>query len=180
MPAREMPEKPRFLFRPIAKKNAAKIASWRYPPPYELYNMRGDGSEFLDPRLNYHVWRIRGHAKAFLCWGTDAQVPGYSYDEERLDVGWGLAPEMVGHGLGKLLVLSVLQFVGECTARERFRATVADFNERCRRACRNSGFREVAAFESSFSGRRFIVMHAERHGAKRRVLQHKGSEEDPL
>ncbi len=137
------------------------IASWVYPAPFDLYNMHGPGVDLIDPGLNYHVCRADGQVAAFLCCAADAQVPGYVYDKQRIDVGWGLAPNLVGRGLGAKLIHSVLRFVGAGTGYSRFRATVAQFNKRCRRACKSAGFQHVATFKSSFSGRGFVVMHTE-------------------
>ena len=166
MPTWNRPKQLTFQFYPISQEYAEAIAAWEYPAPFDVYNMPDAGAELVDPLLNYHVCRAGGQVAAFLCWGMDAQVPGYAYDRQWTDVGWGLAPELVSHGLGLTLIRSVLRFVGTGTGRNRFRATIAAFNERCRRASRRAGFLDVATFESSFDGRQFVIMHTESGGGR--------------
>ena len=71
---------PRYTFRPITREYAEAIASWTYSPPYDFYNMNGDGADLLEPGMNYYVHHTGEQVAAFLCWGIDAQVPGYAYD----------------------------------------------------------------------------------------------------
>jgi RimJ/RimL family protein N-acetyltransferase len=148
-----------FQFKPITSHDAEEIAGWRYPPPYDIYDMSGSAAGLLTPGYNYRVSHRRDSAVAFLCWGADARVDGFDYDEARVDVGWGLSPEIVGRGNGRVFLRVVIDYITVQTGRSELRVTVAGFNTRCLRACETAGFRRHAEFLRKVDGRKFIVLH---------------------
>lgn len=56
------PLRPKELrFGPIDRKHALELVSWKYPPPYDVYNHAGDRQSaavenFLLPGLNYFLF----------------------------------------------------------------------------------------------------------------------------
>jgi RimJ/RimL family protein N-acetyltransferase len=150
-------------FLPITPADALVIGQWVYPPPYNIYNAESDGQELLDPALNYHVCRTAGRVWWFVCWGDDARVPGFDYAEHDkpsswLDIGGGLAPHLTGAGRGQSLLEASLRFIQAQTKAERFRVTVAEFNQRSWRACLKVGFEKVAMFPHPKTGQNFVVL----------------------
>jgi RimJ/RimL family protein N-acetyltransferase len=94
----------------------------------------------------------------FLCWGEEAGVVGFDYDDAWTDIGWGLRPDLTGRGLGRRFISDVAASVGSHLPRARLRATIAAFNVRCRKACTGAGFTEIARFTRPSDGMPFVVM----------------------
>ena len=150
----------KITFHRIDAVAAAEISAWEYEPPYDIYGLCQDVGVLLNPELNYHVTRESDRVTAFLCWGSDARVPGYEYeyDTDAIDIGWGLAPDLTGQGSGVALVDAIIDFVRAQTGSSIFRATIASFNERCIKTCSNVGFTEIGNFIRADRRSKFVVM----------------------
>jgi RimJ/RimL family protein N-acetyltransferase len=114
------------------------LATWRYEPPYDFYN--GDEEEVLNPERFFSV--------------RDAdELIGFYYfepNDDVLDYGLGLRPDLAGRGLGLDFFRSGLEF-----GRERYRPRlvqlhVAAFNERAIKVYERAGFRETGRHMRSF------------------------------
>ncbi|TFH34264.1 MAG: N-acetyltransferase, partial [Anaerolineales bacterium] len=82
-------------------------------------------------------------------------------DEQRtLDVGVGLHPDHVGQGLGGRFVLAILKFGVVTYHPERFRATIAAFNQRSLKTFLHLGFRQVHQFTRESDGLPFVQIIA--------------------
>lgn len=140
-----------------------EMLSWRYPPPYDLYDLRfGDEEQavenFLDPKSGYYaVWTERDGFIAYRCYGAEAQVPGGDYSEEALDMGGGLRPDLIGRGLGRHVIAAAMAFAIEVFHPLRFRTTVASFNTRAKRVCMRLGYSAIGSFVRSSDSRPFDV-----------------------
>ena len=92
-----------FAFQPMDAPHAHTILTWRYDPPYSIYDITPPPDAvaevvqfFADPRnMYYQIEDERGDFVAFCCFGWDAQVPGGDYSVEALDVGLGVRPDLV-------------------------------------------------------------------------------------
>ena len=140
------------MFRPIARSDAEEISRWRYPEPYATYD--GDPSSvpgLLEPRYNYHaVTDPDGELVGYFCVGADATVPAGRrlglYDEDALDVGLGMRPDLTGQGLGPDFVRAGLRFAQQAFSPPAFRLTVAAFNRRAVKVYEAAGFETVRSF----------------------------------
>ena len=108
--------RPRSLhFCPFSESHAKERLSWRYPPPYELYNPPEPESQqairdlLRDEMLYFAVLNEQGEMIAFRCFGRDAQVPGGDYAEPALDMGGGLRPDLTGMGLGRHIIAAAMK-----------------------------------------------------------------------
>jgi [ribosomal protein S18]-alanine N-acetyltransferase len=142
---------------PITEAHAVAVAGWRYPSPYDWYDM-GDGAvaALLAPENAYHAVVDGADLIGFCCFGPDAQVPAGReagwYGPDGLDVGLGLRPDHTGRGEGAGFLAAVLDGLagrfrqatgGSAGARHRpvtVRLTVASFNARARRLYESAGF----------------------------------------
>lgn len=137
---------------PLTVQQARAIVEWRYPPPYDFYDLGdGDTAELIAGMLNstsphYAILSDRGDFIGFCSVGSDGQVPGGDYSADALDIGIGLRPESTGRGLGKLVLRQFLGFTSETYHPHRFRATIASFNLRSQRAFLGLGFVQTGAF----------------------------------
>jgi RimJ/RimL family protein N-acetyltransferase len=147
---------------PITEPHARSISTWTYEEPYSLYNSSPDGAEWLlDPLNNYYaVVDADDDLVAFCCYGHDARVPGGTYDEEAIDWGTGMRPDLTGQGRGKGFFELVCNEAHARWPGHRLRTTIAAFNERSQRVVRKLGFRETEIFRNP-SNREFVVFVAD-------------------
>lgn len=143
----------------LTREHAEDIATWRYDPPYDVYDMDGaDPDDLLDPAGGFHAVLAGEVLIGFRSFGPDGRVPGGSYDDSALDTGGGLRPSLTGQGLGRAAISAGLAFGRASFAPVAFRVTVASFNGRALRTVESLGFRHVASFEAARDGRPFDVL----------------------
>lgn len=152
----------RFTLAPVEEGQARAILTWRYEPPYSFYNadptdVEGALQVLLDPANAYHAaGDERGELVGFFCFGPDARVPGGDYgDDDALDIGLALRPDLTGQGLGLAFLLAGLDFARQTFAPPRFRLTVATFNRRAIRVYERAGFRPGRTFRREAGGREY-------------------------
>ena len=140
-----------YFISPLSEENARKITTWRYDPPFDLYDLGSENiSGFINPEYYYHqILNENGNLVGYCCYGLDAQVPGGEYlinMPEILDIGVGMKPNLTGAGRGHKFVSAILEYASERFNPSRFRVTVADFNHRSLRTFRKQGFKESHHF----------------------------------
>jgi ribosomal-protein-alanine N-acetyltransferase len=143
----------------LTRAYAEYIATWRYDPPYDVYDMTdADPEDLLDPELGFHAVLADDRLIGFRSFGPDGRVPGWDYDDSALDTGGGLRPSLTGQGLGRSVIAAGLDFGRSRYAPAAFRVTVASFNARARRTVESLGFEVVGSFAASRDGRPFDVL----------------------
>jgi ribosomal-protein-alanine N-acetyltransferase len=138
--------------RPLSADDAAAIAAWRYPSRYSTYDVD-------DPAvLETNAWGVTDAAELIghCCFGAPARVPPAVEEPGTLDIGYGLAPELMGRGLGPAFVGAILDFALERFAPERLRVYVLDWNERSRKVAAGHGFAVESVVDNEQG--RFLVM----------------------
>lgn len=145
---------------------AAEIVTWRYPAPYDCYDMTGANAAFIaSAESGFFALTDIDELIGFRSFGADGQVPGGDYDDSALDTGGGLRPDLTGKGLGREAISTGLEFGRREFVPAAFRVTVASFNERALRVVRALGFRQVGSFAATTDGRRFeILVRPEHYG----------------
>ena len=130
--------------RAITPADAETIASWRYPGEYATYDLSGPAELSDDP------WAVddAGELVGYCCFGAPARVLSADPREGTLDVGYGLAPELMGQGRGGAFVGAVLRFATASFDPELFRLYVLEWNERSLRVAEAAGFRRESVLEN--------------------------------
>ena len=160
-----------FLVGPIDEGAAREVAGWEYDGPYAAYNCpAGEADDFvrgiLEPGNHYYAVRdVAGALVGYCCFGPDARVPGGEYvgvaepgerpgapDEEFLDVGLGLRPDLTGRGLGAAFLGAIAGFAAGQLGHRRLRVTVAAWNRRAIRLYEKAGFRASHVFTRETPG----------------------------
>ncbi len=148
-----------ILIAPMTARHATDILSWRYPAPYDYYNVvDGDPGYYLDPANGVFAVLSGGELIGFRSFGPDGRVPGGAYDDSALDTGGGLRPELTGRGLGRSVIAAGLEFGRQRFAPEAFRVTVASFNTRALRVVTSLGFQRASSFTATAGERRFEIL----------------------
>lgn len=149
-------------FSPLTKSAAREIVTWRYEPPYDIYNL--DNSEetinyLLDEQ--YHIQAMRDENNSlvgFCSFGVDGQVPGGDYSADALDIGMGIRPDLTGQGRGGNIVASVLDFAQRKFNTNTFRVTIAAFNQRAQRVWEKNSFIPIETFIFEARKLDFVIM----------------------
>jgi ribosomal-protein-alanine N-acetyltransferase len=144
--------------RALTADDAATIASWRYPGPYSTYDVNESSALASDHWAVTEAEELIGYC----CFGAPARVAGAEQEPGTLDVGYGLAPDLMGRGLGERFVGAILAFALERYDAERLRLYVLEWNERSRKVAAGHGF-AVESVLASDEGP-FLVMGRQRGG----------------
>jgi RimJ/RimL family protein N-acetyltransferase len=149
---------------PMTPAFAAQVATWRYPQPYDVYDVADADPDFLvDPTSGFHALVEKDELIGFRSFGDDGQVPGGPYESTTpsggtvLDTGGGLRPDLTGRGLGGRAIATGLLFGLHTYGPDVFRVTVAAFNGRAHQVVESLGFVRGAVFEASADGRAFVI-----------------------
>lgn len=144
---------------PLTREHAVDIATWRYPAPYDVYDMVvAEPDDLLQPEVGYHAVLADDHLIGFRSFGPDGQVPGWAYDDSALDTGGGLRPELTGQGFGRAVIAAGLDYGRARFAPPAFRVSVASFNTRALRTVESLGFEQIGTFTAARDARGFVVL----------------------
>jgi|SRR5215469_2257475 len=144
---------------PMTPAYAADIVTWRYPAPYDCYDMTSANPAFIASAASGFFALVElDDLIGFRSFGLDGQVPGGDYDDSALDTGGGLRPDLTGRGLGRQAMATGLEFGRLEFAPPAFRVTVASFNQRALRVVRSLGFVDVSSFRALTDGRSFEIL----------------------
>jgi RimJ/RimL family protein N-acetyltransferase len=143
---------------PITPKTARLLAAWRYPAPYETYNVGDEPAalaEMLDARspwfaaFDSNARDADGEPIGYCCFGTSAEVGWtgdprlWTTDDQTLSVGLGMRPDLTGQGLGLSFFEAVLNFAAQRFSPTAFRLFVLPFNQRAIHVYERAGFRQI-------------------------------------
>ncbi len=154
-----------ITFQAITPESARALATWRYPAPYDIYNIGDEAvanAEMLDSRSPWFVAFDTEHSDGapmgFYCFGTAAEVGWegeprlWTMDDGALSVGLGLRPDLTGQHLGLPFFEAVLAFAIERFSPTAFRLFVLPFNRRAIRVYERAGFRHIGTLDAPDSG----------------------------
>jgi [ribosomal protein S18]-alanine N-acetyltransferase len=149
-------------FRELSAVDAESIASWRYAAAYSTYDVpeaatQAAVSYMADPKNQFFAALESDDLVAFCSIGRDGQVPGGDYNDSATDIGFGMRPDLVGHGKGAVFIREVAEFVEARTGGGPLRVTIAAWNGRALRAATAAGFAAQGTFVDS-EGRQFTVL----------------------
>jgi [ribosomal protein S18]-alanine N-acetyltransferase len=126
-------------FALLTQADAEAIAGWHYPEPFSFYDWTEDPddlAELLDPAL-------RGDAYFGVGDASGALIGYFSFkpkDDDTVELGLGLRPDLTGRGLGASFIAAGLDFARARFAPTRFVLSVASFNERAIKVYERAGF----------------------------------------
>ncbi len=161
-------------FQPITAAAAHALATWRYPAPYDTYDVGDEPAalaEMLDARNPWFVaFDTDGEPMGYCCFGTAAEVGWegeprlWTMGDRTLSVGLGLRPDLTGQRLGLPFFTAVLAFATQRFTPDAFRLFVLPFNQRAIRVYERAGFHQVGTLDAPDTGsdaRLFLEMRRE-------------------
>jgi len=156
----------KISFTPLKREHAEEVISWRYQPPYEMYDYRDHSPEvaidhLTQPANQFFAVLRDEELIGFRSFGPDGRVPGGIYDESSLDTGGGLRPDLTGQGLGSEIIRKGIEFGVREFGAEHFRVTIAAFNKRALSACKGIGFTEDGRFHRTSDEEEFVILKLE-------------------
>ena len=147
----------RFVIRPFTQADADEIASWRYPPPYDVYDVSEDPSmqsEMRDESRWEASWFAGDDAESGALAGFLELVAGDSESgsgtQVAVEVGLGLRPDFTGRGMGAGFVHAALDFSRERRSPISFALDVFPWNERAIRCYERAGFERGVVYDRRF------------------------------
>ena len=147
----------------LERKHALEIVLWRYDEPYSVYDYRKQSAKavidfLVAPTNQFFAVLGDGELIGFRSFGPDGRVAGGEYDNDFLDTGGGLRPDLTGKGLGTPVLRKGIEFGSNYYGAKRFRVTVAAFNVRALRVCAKVGFLEDCRFNRPSDNKQFVMM----------------------
>ena len=127
---------------------AREVETWTYPPPYDFYDAASDPEDaatMRDPAMYHHFRAVLGkdgELEAF--WWLDPK------DDDAVEVGLGLRPDLTGQGLGEAVVRAALEYARAEWQPTTLRLFVTVWNDRAIRLYERLVFREVGRESRSF------------------------------
>jgi [ribosomal protein S18]-alanine N-acetyltransferase len=172
-----------FTFKPMQENDAHAIITWHYEAPYDFYDAESDLedlAELLDP----HSWEETYYA----VFNEQHELAGFfvfkRVDDETLEIGLGLRPDLTGKGIGvafldaglafardhfatptkyniasKYMQDAGLAFARDHFATARFCLNVAAFNRRAIRVYERAGFVPLHTFLHQTNGGEYEFLH---------------------
>ncbi|MGZ8583519.1 MAG: GNAT family N-acetyltransferase [Actinomycetota bacterium] len=142
----------RFSIRAFTGDDADAVSSWRYPPPYDVYDASEDPSfekEMRDPTR----W---GELEFAVDDAETGELAGFlelTVIENRdfVEIGLGLKPDLTGRGLGCSYVEAAMAFARERWRPSTFALDVFPWNERAIRAYERAGFERGEVYVRQFA-----------------------------
>ena len=129
----------KLRIEPATPEALAEQTTWRYEPPYDLYD--DDGKPVRNPE------------RVFVARDEEGALVGFFYFEQRKDglfYGLGMRPDLTGRGLGPGFVEAGIEFARTMFGPERIVLDVADFNLRARTVYERAGFRVTGQHTETF------------------------------
>lgn len=154
---------PIIKFKPITESQIREYVSWRYEPPYDIYNEDPADIDkivayYLDPKYQaYGMTGQDGRLTGICSFGPDGRVPGGRYMHEALDIGLAIRPDLTGQGKGYAYIQAVIRFALNHYSPAALRVTIAEFNHRAQRVWQKAGFFQVERFGRLSDGMSFLV-----------------------
>ena len=147
----------RFAIRSFTQADADEIAGWRYPPPYNVYDLSEDPSmqsEMLDESRWGASWFAVDDAASDALAGFLELVASESESgpgtQVAVEVGLGLRPDLTGRGIGAGFVHAALDFSCERWSPISFALDVFPWNERAIRCYERAGFERGEVYDRRF------------------------------
>ena len=126
----------------LTADEAQEIAQWHYEGPFSVYDW--NGNSHLDALADFvaahevidGIQRLVG----FVVYGEQARIPGMVERPNVTDIGIGVHPQLMGHGIGVKLAHEAVDYAINVRGAKHLRAAVQTWNLRSQALCFRMGF----------------------------------------
>ncbi|HEY6567901.1 MAG TPA: GNAT family protein [Actinomycetota bacterium] len=137
-----------FSVRALTLEDAEAISGWRYPPPYDVYDVPNDPGQDAD------LGEPSGWGSWWFAVDDDASdLAGYlelHQIGDEVEIGLGMRPDATGQGLGASFVEAALDFARARWSPGSFGLDVFPWNERAIRTYERAGFARGDVYVRTF------------------------------
>jgi len=166
----------KYTFVPMNQDYASTIVdTWKYEKEYSIYDYSNEADHMLDEEgwgrgifavlnqegdligeLSIEFYDAQGKCTEYHDFGDEALL-----NERELWIGFGLRPDLVGHGLGAGFVLACVEYaIKKYHYRGEFiRLGVAMFNQRAIKTYEKAGFQKFEQTVGEINGKTFECIH---------------------
>lgn len=148
---------------PMSLDYAKQISGWTYENEYSVYSF-DQNQDALDELINgdYFVCLDKNNEIiGYFCFGKSAQIPTTEkdvYNNEMLDIGLGMKPNLCGKSNGYSFVKEGIEFFKSNFDNKQIRLTVAEFNTRAIRVYEKIGFKYSLGITHIKTQKKFWIM----------------------
>ena len=143
---------------------ARMISQWKYDGIYSFYDYDENlGGDFMDG-THFACINTDGELIGYFCYGNECRVPTVEenvYNDDYLDYGLGLRPDLCGKKNGLRFFNVGLEYAKKQYGAKKFRLSVAAFNERAVKLYKNAGFYVAQKVTNSYFKNEFLIMKYE-------------------
>ncbi|MCL2362617.1 MAG: GNAT family N-acetyltransferase [Defluviitaleaceae bacterium] len=147
---------------PMTKEYARLISLWKYEGKYSFYNQSEGNIEGYMDGTHFSYTNEDGKLIGYFCFGKEARIPTVEediYDDDFLDIGLGLRPDMCGRQIGLAFFNDGLDYAQRVFNTKKFRLSVAVFNERAIKVYIKAGFCVTQEVTNSYFKNKFFIMN---------------------
>jgi len=140
---------------------SSQISKWKYDDIYSFYDHNEETVEAYLDGTHYACTDTDGELVGYYCFGKDARIPTIEdnvYDDDYLDFGLGLKPDLCGKNYGLSFVMEGLTFAENNFNVKCFRLSVAVFNERAIKVYKKADFQVEREVTNSYFVTKFLIM----------------------
>jgi ribosomal-protein-alanine N-acetyltransferase len=142
-----------YVIEKMSQEQAEEIAlNWHYEGQYSFYDFSADEedlAELLNPQER---------ADKYYIVLTDNEEVGFFYfenNDETVEIGLGMKPELTGKGQGLNFIDAGLRYVISAYNPKEITLSVATFNERAIKVYKKLGFEPINVFMQDTNGSQF-------------------------
>jgi len=140
---------------------AHAISRWKYDDIYSFYDQDESHIAGLMDGTHFVCIDEDGTLIGYYCFGAEARIPTVEsdvYDENYLDIGLGMRPDLCGQGYGLSFLSDGLNYGKKLYGTDKYRLSVATFNKRAIKLYDNAGFEAWREVTNSYYNTKFLVM----------------------
>lgn len=146
-----------FRFRAMNQQDTNAIAAWHYQPPYDFYDFAQD-PEDLAELLDMANWGTTTRCAVLDEQNVLAGFFSFTPQEDALEIGLGLRPDLTGQGLGTEFLEAGLAYAREHLQAAAFSLSVATFNQRAIKIYERAGFVARETYMQKTNGSEFAFL----------------------
>ena len=146
---------------PMTQAYARMIPEWRYEGIYSFYNHNEENADAYMDGTHFAALNTSDEFIGYFCFGFEARIPTVEvnvYEDDCLDIGLGLRPDLCGKQHGQSFLSAGMKYAQQTFCAQTLRLSVAVFNERAIKVYKKAGFSVVREVTNAYFKNQFLIM----------------------